>query len=52
MDKLFIQADALLRDSFNLAWQVYESGYWSRAVSTYCQPTMEEFAKGETSALR
>ena len=27
MDKLFIQADALLRDSFNLAWQVYESGY-------------------------
>jgi hypothetical protein len=27
MDKLFIQADELLRDSFNLAWQVYESGY-------------------------
>tara|TARA_B100001564_G_scaffold339629_1_gene332569 strand:- start:146 stop:715 length:570 start_codon:yes stop_codon:yes gene_type:complete len=27
MDKLFIQADQLLRDSFKLAWQVYESGY-------------------------
>jgi len=27
MDKLFIQADELLRDSFQLAWQVYESGY-------------------------
>ncbi|MDA9141036.1 phosphoribosyltransferase family protein [Gammaproteobacteria bacterium] len=27
MDKLFIQADELLRDSFKLAWQVYESGY-------------------------
>ena len=27
MEKLFIQADELLSDSFNLAWQVYESGY-------------------------
>ena len=27
MDKLFIQADQLLSDSFKLAWQVYESGY-------------------------
>ena len=27
MDKLFIQADQLLRDSFKLAWQVFESGY-------------------------
>ena len=27
MDKLFIHADELLRDSFKLAWQVYESGY-------------------------
>ena len=27
MDKLFIQSDELLRDSFKLAWQVYESGY-------------------------
>ena len=27
MDKLFIQADQLLRDSFKLAWEVYESGY-------------------------
>ena len=27
MDKLFIQADKLLSDSFKLAWQVYESGY-------------------------
>ena len=27
MDKLFIQADELLRDSFKLAWQVYQSGY-------------------------
>jgi hypoxanthine phosphoribosyltransferase len=27
MDKLFIQADELLRDSFKLAWKVYESGY-------------------------
>ena len=27
MDKLFIQADELLGDSFKLAWQVYESGY-------------------------
>jgi len=27
MDKLFIQADELLSDSFRLAWKVYESGY-------------------------
>ncbi|MDB2370055.1 phosphoribosyltransferase family protein [Gammaproteobacteria bacterium] len=27
MEKLFIQADELLSDSFNLAWQVFESGY-------------------------
>ena len=27
MDKLFIQADELLGDSFKLAWKVYESGY-------------------------
>ena len=27
MDKLFIQADKLLSDSFKLAWKVYESGY-------------------------
>ena len=27
MDKLFIQADELLRDSFKLAWKVYQSGY-------------------------
>ena len=27
MDKLFIQSEDLLKDSFNLAWQVYESGY-------------------------
>ena len=27
MEKLFIQADELLRDSFKLAWQVFESGY-------------------------
>ena len=27
MEKLFIQADELLSDSFKLAWQVYESGY-------------------------
>ena len=27
MDKLFIQAEELLSDSFKLAWQVYESGY-------------------------
>ena len=26
MDKLFIQADELLSDSFKLAWKVYESG--------------------------
>ena len=27
MDKLFIQPSELLKDSFKLAWQVYESGY-------------------------
>ena len=27
MDKLFIQAEELLSDSFKLAWHVYESGY-------------------------
>jgi len=27
MEKLFIQADELLSDSFKLAWQVFESGY-------------------------
>ncbi len=27
MEKLFIQPDELLKDSFNLAWQVYQSGY-------------------------
>ncbi|MEM0955531.1 MAG: phosphoribosyltransferase family protein [Pseudomonadota bacterium] len=27
MDKHFISASQLLQDSFNLAWQVYESGY-------------------------
>ena len=27
MDKIFIQADELLSDSFKLAWKVYESGY-------------------------
>ena len=27
MDKLFIQSEKLLKDSFKLAWQVYESGY-------------------------
>jgi hypoxanthine phosphoribosyltransferase len=27
MDKLFIQSEELLKDSFNLAWQVFESGY-------------------------
>ena len=27
MDKLFIAADELLKDSFNLAWKIYESGY-------------------------
>jgi len=27
MDKLFIKSEELLKDSFNLAWQVYESGY-------------------------
>ena len=27
MEKLFIDSDDLLRDSFQLAWNVYESGY-------------------------
>ena len=27
MDKLFINAEQLLQDSFELAWQVYESGF-------------------------
>ena len=27
MEKLFIESDDLLRDSFQLAWSVYESGY-------------------------
>ena len=27
MDKLFINSDELLEDSFSLAWNVYESGY-------------------------
>ena len=27
MDKLFIQSEGLLKDSFNLAWKVFESGY-------------------------
>jgi hypoxanthine phosphoribosyltransferase len=27
MDKLFIKSEELLKDSFNLAWQVYDSGY-------------------------
>ena len=27
MEKHFIQSQQLLRDSFELAWQVYESGY-------------------------
>ena len=27
MEKLFIKANELLEDSFNLAWQIYESGY-------------------------
>ena len=27
MDKLFIHSEDLLKDSFNLAWQVYESAY-------------------------
>ena len=27
MKKHFIQADQLLRDSFKLAWQIYESGF-------------------------
>lgn len=27
MEKLFIKANELLEDSFNLAWQIFESGY-------------------------
>jgi hypoxanthine phosphoribosyltransferase len=27
MEKLFIKSEELLKDSFSLAWQVYESGY-------------------------
>ena len=27
MDKLFIKSDDLLKDSFQLAWNIYESGY-------------------------
>ena len=27
MEKLFIKANQLLEDSFNLAWKIYESGY-------------------------
>jgi|TARA_B100001094_G_scaffold6459_1_gene5726 hypoxanthine phosphoribosyltransferase len=27
MEKLFIRANQLLEDSFNLAWKIYESGY-------------------------
>jgi hypoxanthine phosphoribosyltransferase len=27
MDKFFINSDSLLKDSFQLAWNVYESGY-------------------------
>ena len=27
MEKLFINANELLKDSFNLAWKVFESGY-------------------------
>ena len=27
MKKHFIQADQLLKDSFNLAWKIYESGF-------------------------
>ena len=27
MEKLFIKANELLEDSFNLAWQIYESDY-------------------------
>ena len=27
MDKLFINSDDLLKDSFQLAWKVYESGF-------------------------
>ena len=27
MDKLFINSDDLLKDSFQLAWNIYESGF-------------------------
>jgi hypoxanthine phosphoribosyltransferase len=27
MKKLFIQSESLLKDSFQLAWNVYESGF-------------------------
>ena len=27
MEKTYIKADQLLKDSYHLAWQVYESGY-------------------------
>ena len=27
MEKLFIKANELLEDSFNIAWKIYESGY-------------------------
>ena len=27
MDKFFIKSESLLKDSFQLAWNVYESGY-------------------------
>ena len=27
MDKLFISADELLKDSFKLAWMIFESGF-------------------------
>ena len=27
MDKLFIKSEDLLKDSFQLAWNVYKSGY-------------------------
>ena len=27
MDKLFITADELLKDSFKLAWMIFESGF-------------------------
>ena len=27
MDKLFIKSDSLLKDSFQLAWNIYQSGF-------------------------